>query len=144
MRTCGIVDFAVLADYWVKLKESDLARNKKNWNMKEMIIPIVIGALGTVSKGVIQGLKDLEITGRVETNQTTALLRSARIPRRVQETWGHSNFNEKPSANTYMNNSQGVKIIIKFFYSVFNFNRQNIKKKINISFPFTQLCHLVI
>ena len=36
--------------------------------------PIVIGALGTVTKGLVQGLKDLEITGRVETIQTTALL----------------------------------------------------------------------
>ena len=30
------------------------------------------------------GLEDLEKTGRVETIQTTALVRSARIPRRVQ------------------------------------------------------------
>ena len=87
-----IVDFAVLADHRVKLKEwekrvkyLDLARElKKLWNMKVMIIPIVIGALGTVTKGLVQGLEDLEITGQVETIQTTALLRSARILRRVQ------------------------------------------------------------
>ena len=42
----------------------------------------VIGALGTVTKGLIQGLEDLEITGRVETIQTTASLRSTRILRR--------------------------------------------------------------
>ena len=35
--------------------------------MKVTIIPIVIGALGTVTKGLLQGLKDLEIRGRVET-----------------------------------------------------------------------------
>ena len=95
-RTYRIVDFAVPANHWVKLKESgkrdkylDLARElKKLWNMNVTVIPIVIGALGTVTKGLVQGLEDLEITGRVETIQTTALLRSARIPIKVLETWG--------------------------------------------------------
>ena len=49
--------------------------------MKVTIISIVIGAFGTVTKGLVQGLEDLEIMGRVETIQTTALLRSARILR---------------------------------------------------------------
>ena len=50
------------------------------------VVPIVIGALGTVNKGLIKGLEDLEIRGQVKTIQTTALLRSARILRRVLET----------------------------------------------------------
>ena len=54
--------------------------------MKVTVIPIVIGALGTVTEELVQGLEDLEIRGRVETIQTTALLRSARILRRVLET----------------------------------------------------------
>ena len=53
--------------------------------MKVTIISIVIGALGTVTEGLIQRLEDLDITGRLETIQITALLRSARIPRRVLE-----------------------------------------------------------
>ena len=76
--------------------------------MKVTIVPIVIGALGTVSKGLLKGLEDLEVGGRVETIQTTALLRTARILRRVRETWGdllHSNSSEKPSANTDVKNS---------------------------------------
>ena len=56
--------------------------------MKETIVPIVIGALGTITKGLLKGLEDLEIGGRVETIQTTALLRMARILRRVLEIWG--------------------------------------------------------
>ena len=52
------------------------------------IIPIVIGTLDTVTKGLVQGLEDLEITGRVDTVQTTALLRSVRILRKVMETLG--------------------------------------------------------
>ena len=51
--------------------------------MKLTIVPIVIGALGTVTKELLKGLEDLEVGGGVETIQTTALLRTARILRRV-------------------------------------------------------------
>ena len=54
--------------------------------MKVTIIPIVIGAFGTVTKGLLQGLEDLEVGDRVDTIQTTALLKTARILRRVLET----------------------------------------------------------
>ena len=54
--------------------------------MKVTVILIVIGAFGTVTKRLVQGLEDLEIRGWVETIQTTAWLRSARILRRVLET----------------------------------------------------------
>ena len=56
--------------------------------MKVMIVPIVIGALGTITKGLLKGLEDEEVGARVETIQTTALLRTARILRRVLKTWG--------------------------------------------------------
>ena len=61
---------------------------KKLWNMKVTIVPIVISALGTITKGLLKGLEDLEVGGWVETIQTTAWLRPARILRRVLETWG--------------------------------------------------------
>ena len=85
--------FAVPVDHRLNLKECDkyldLARElKKLQNMKVTIIPIVISALGTVTKGLVQGQEVLKITGQVETIQTTALLRSARILKRVLETWG--------------------------------------------------------
>ena len=90
-RACRIVDFAVPADQRVKLKESekkdkylDLARSL--WNMKVTIIPFVICALGTVTEGLIKGLEDLEIIGRVKTIQITTLLRLARILRSVLAT----------------------------------------------------------
>ena len=70
-----------------KDKYLDLARElKKLWNMKVIIVPIVTGTLGTITKGLLKGLGDLEVGGRVETIQTTALLRTARILRRVLET----------------------------------------------------------
>ena len=78
--------------------------------MKMTAIPIVIGALSTVTKGLIQELEILEIRGREETIQTT-LLRSARILRRVLETCRdccHSNVNERPSALADVNYSLGV------------------------------------
>ena len=56
------------------------------WNMKVTVIPIVNGALGTVTKDLVQGLEGLEIRGQVQTIQTTTLLRSVRILRGVLET----------------------------------------------------------
>ena len=63
------MDIAVPADHRIKLKECekkdtylDLARElKKLWNMKVTIIPIVIDAFGTVTKGLLKGLEDLEL-----------------------------------------------------------------------------------
>ena len=86
------VNIAVPADHRIKLKECekkdkyfDLARElKKLWNMKVMNVPTVIGAFGTVTKELLKGLEDLE----EETIQMTALLKMAKILRRVQETWG--------------------------------------------------------
>ena len=76
-------------DHRINLKENekkdkylDLARElKKLWNMKIMIVPIVIGALSTITKGLLKGLEDLEVGGQVETIQMTALLRMTRILR---------------------------------------------------------------
>ena len=69
-RTWRIVDFAIPADHIVEWKKCqkrnkylDLVRElKKLWNMKVAIISIVIGALGTVTKGLVQGPKDLGMT----------------------------------------------------------------------------------
>ena len=88
------MNFAIPADNRVKLKESksrdkyqDLGRGlKKQWLMKVTVMPIVIGALRTDTEELVQGQEDLEIKGQEKTIQTTALLRSARILRRIQET----------------------------------------------------------
>ena len=95
-RIYKIVDFAVPADHRIKLKECEkkdkylnLARELKNlWNMKVAIVPIVIGAFGKINKGLLKGLDYLEVGERVKTIQMTALLRTARILRRVLGTWG--------------------------------------------------------
>ena len=105
-RICKIVDFAVPADHRINLKECekkdkylDLARElKKLWNMKVTIVAIVIGAFGTITKGLSKGPEDLEVGRRVETIQMTALLRTARSwdeSWRLGKTCCHSNSSEK-------------------------------------------------
>ena len=91
------MDFATPTDHIIKLNECKKKDKyldptkvlKKLWNMKVTIIPIVIGVFGTVTRGLLKGLEDLEVGGRVETIQTTALLRTNRILRRVLETRGN-------------------------------------------------------
>ena len=86
-RTCRILDLAVPPDHRVNLKESKKKELKKMWNIEVTLRRIVIGVLGTITEVLVRGLEDLEISGRVETTQTPALLRSARILRRILETW---------------------------------------------------------
>ena len=76
------MDFAVPADHRKNLKESenkdkylDLARElKKLGNMKVTIVPIVIGALGTITKGLLKkpGKLGIRRTGRDYPNDSIA------------------------------------------------------------------------
>ena len=79
LRTCQIADIAV------PLVQRSF--QKKKCNMWVTVIQIVIGALGIIPKYLVNRQLDLGIRGQVETIQTTALLRSLRILRRVLETW---------------------------------------------------------
>ena len=67
-RTCRTVDFTVLADHRMKIKEYE-KRDKyldlaieliKLWGIEVTVIPIVVGALGMVPKDSVRG------PGRVE------------------------------------------------------------------------------
>ena len=78
--------------------------------MKVTVIPIVIGALGTIPKVMIKELEELEIGGQVDTIQTTASLRLTRI---LKESWRletctPSDSRERPPGNACVKNSQGV------------------------------------
>ena len=66
--------------------------------MKVTVIPIEIR--------MVQGLKNLEIRGRVETIYTTEYWGESW---RLEETYFHPNFSEKPSANDGVENSQRSK-----------------------------------
>ena len=88
-RTWHTVDVAVSTDHENREKYLHLNRKlSKLRNINVTMIPIIIGVLGTVLRGLKKGLEDLEIEGWIETIQTSALLKSARILRRVLETWG--------------------------------------------------------
>ena len=83
------MDFAVAVNHRMKIKESekidiyqDLVRELKMWNMKVMVIPIVVGALETVSKSL---KKTLKIKRRIEIIQTKTLLRLVRILKKFLE-----------------------------------------------------------
>ena len=78
--------------------------------MKASIVPIVIGAFDTVTEGLLKGLEDLSVCGRVETIQTTALLKTARILRRVLETCG--DLWRLAVTQTPVKNSKGIIIMI--------------------------------
>ena len=51
-----------------------------------MVILIVISALGTVTKRLVQGLEDLEIRGRVKTIQTAHI---AEIGQNIEKSHGN-------------------------------------------------------
>ena len=111
---CKIVDFAVPDDHRIKLKECekkdkylDLARElKKLWNMQATIIPIVIGVFGTLTKGLLKGLEDLEDGGRVETIQNYwERPEYEEESWRLEETCYHSDSSEKPLANVDVKSS---------------------------------------
>ena len=71
------------------ISTSTFGENYENlWNMKVTVEAIVIGALGTIPRGLVKGLDDVKILGRVETIQTT-ILKLANILRRVLETSGN-------------------------------------------------------
>ena len=122
-RTSKIVDFAVPVDHRIKLKECekkdkylDLARElKKLLNMKVTIIPIVIGAFGTVTKGLLKGLEDLEVGGRVDPSKRQRYWERPEYweeSRRLEETCCHSDSSEKPSANADVKSSNEWIIIL--------------------------------
>ena len=69
-------DFEIQTDPLISARRPDLIiiNNKKKLNRKVMVIPIVIDGLGTVTKGLVEGLEDLEIRGRVETIQTYSIV----------------------------------------------------------------------
>ena len=74
------------------------------------MILIVTGTLGTTTKGLVQGLEDLEIRGRAKIVQTTEFIWDQ--PEYWEESWileetyFHSDSREEPSANADIKKSQ--------------------------------------
>ncbi|XP_068704337.1 uncharacterized protein [Montipora foliosa] len=89
-----IIDIAVLADVRVGEKEREKVEKYQNskreigrlWKLKIVeLAPVVIGALGSVTKGFDRWIERLGILFNVGVMQKTALLGTARILRKVLE-----------------------------------------------------------
>ena len=90
-NTWYIVDFAVPMDHHFKEKEvekidkyMDLAAEvRRQFRVKTMIVPIVLGALGTVPAKLSKSLEKLEIDDVIGSLQTAVLISTTAIFRRV-------------------------------------------------------------
>ena len=91
-KTYQLTDFVILADLSKnkgKQKLDKYLELAKELNMNVSVIPIIVGALGTILKNLEKRLLELKIQGRIETVQTTALLWSFIILLIVLENWGN-------------------------------------------------------
>ena len=89
--TCKPIDMSVPSNRNIALKESekkskykDLELEKQRmWHMKTKVIPVVVGALGTVKKGMVENIKKVSERATVTEIQKICMLGSARILRKV-------------------------------------------------------------
>ena len=56
---------------------------QRMWKMKTEVIPIVIGALGTIKKGMDNNIRNVSENLNIKSLQKTCLLGTARILRKV-------------------------------------------------------------
>ena len=93
-KVCINVDIAVPADRRVEEKEQekvekyqDLKREiGRMWGIRKVqVVPVVIGVLWSVPKGFDKWIENLDIPCNIVDMQKTALLGTARIPRKVLE-----------------------------------------------------------
>jgi len=89
--TCKLIDMTVPCDKNVSSKEIEKKSKYKNleieiqrmWKMKTEVIPIVIGALGTIKKGMDNNIRNVSENLNIKSLQKTCLLGTARILRKV-------------------------------------------------------------
>ena len=92
-KMCHLIDIAVPGDIRVASKEmekiekyQDLARElRKIWQVKVKVVPVVVGALGTIPKALGKHLDEIGTNVRVDLLQKAALLGTARILRKTLE-----------------------------------------------------------
>ena len=89
--TCKLIDMTVPSDRNIALKEIEKKSKYKDleleiqrmWHMKTIVIPVVVGALGTVKKGMVESIKKVSERATVTEIQKICMLGSARILRKV-------------------------------------------------------------
>ena len=89
--TCKLIDVSIPSDRNIALEEIGKKSKYKDleleiqrmWQMKTEVIPVVVGALGTIKKGMVENIKRVPERANVTDTQTTSMLGSARILRKV-------------------------------------------------------------
>ena len=88
--TCKLIDMTVPSDRNIALKESE-KKSKYNdleleiqrmWHMKTVVIPVVVGALGAVKKGMVENIKKVSERATMTEIQKICMLGSGRILRK--------------------------------------------------------------
>jgi hypothetical protein len=90
-RTCMLIDVVIPGDRNVIKKEAQKILKYKDlkieiqrvWNVKTNVIPVIIGATGTISKSFRKYLSNVPGIHEVKELQKTAILRTAHILRKV-------------------------------------------------------------
>jgi hypothetical protein len=89
--TCRLIDVAVSGDRNVIKKEDEKILKYKDltieiqriWNVKTRVIPVIIGATGTISKSYRKYVSSIPGSHEVRELQKTAILGTAHILRKV-------------------------------------------------------------
>lgn len=90
-KTCQLIDISVPDDSNVQLKENEKIMKYKNleieisrmWNAKSCTIPVIVGALGTISKGAELHLNRIPGKSSIQEVQKITLLSTAHILRKA-------------------------------------------------------------
>jgi len=90
-RTCMLIDVAISGDRNVSKKEAEKILKYKHhiieiqriWNVKTKVIPVIIGATGTISKSFRKYMSNIPGNYKVKELQKTSILGTAHILRKV-------------------------------------------------------------
>ena len=90
-KTCFLVDMAIPTDRNISIKEFDKLSKYKDlqieiermWHLKTTVIPIVVGALGMVKRGIQNHLKSLPGEPKLQEIQKIVLTSTAHILRKA-------------------------------------------------------------
>ena len=89
--TCMVIDVAISGDRNVIKKEAEKILKYKDltaeiqpmWNVKTKVIPVIIGATGTITKSLRKYVSNIPGKHEVKELQKTAILGTAHIVRKV-------------------------------------------------------------
>ena len=83
--TCTLIDMTVPSDRNIALKKNEKKSKYKDleleiqriWHMKTVVIPVVVGALGTVKKGMVENITKVSERATMTDIQKICMLGSA-------------------------------------------------------------------